>query len=506
MIRRRGLVYSIAFSALCGAWASSAHAQKSALPEPQLSVEELERQLARIEEEIVSAESRLELARTQWAGELLERESERTKLSGELLELALDSKRLEREDGEVSSTLPRLESASRLAADAFDAVVTSSRRTAERLSLHLAEIPGSEDAARDVREILNVLSASPQRADAVASITRLLALVDRVHRDATSVSVRDLDILTATGRVESVSLLSAGALAFAYRTRNGRIGLAVASPADASGFRWTEDLDPEVGRSVARAIASVSGDGDGDGGGDGGGDTVLIPFDVSGRLQVDSSRSETVGEFLLSGGPVMIPLGVVALLALLLIAERVWVIHRCGGNGDRLIERVLETCREGRFADAEDLCRRHGSVVGRTLGACLRVHERGVHAMEDGIEEQLLHELPGLQRFLSGLAVLGSVAPLLGLLGTVTGIIQTFGVIKVFQTTDPSLLAGGISEALVTTATGLVVAIPILLIHSALRGKVDGIIGESEKHAATLLTTLAAPRNADGEPTADKSG
>ena len=152
--------------------------------------------------------------------------------------------------------------------------------------------------------------------------------------------------------------------------------------------------------------------------------------------------------------------------------------------------KLLAACREGRYADATKLCQRRG-VVGRTLTACLEARQRGTQAMEDGIQEQLLHELPRLQRFLGGIAVLGGVAPLLGLLGTVTGIIQTFGVIKVYRNTDPGLMAGGISEALVTTATGLVIAIVILLIHSLLSGRVEKLLGEAEKNAASLLNALA---------------
>ena len=85
---------------------------------------------------------------------------------------------------------------------------------------------------------------------------------------------------------------------------------------------------------------------------------------------------------------------------------------------------------------------------------------------------------------------LGAVAPLLGLLGTVTGIIKTFDAIKIYGDTHPGLMAAGISEALVTTAAGLIVAIPTLLLHRLLSGKADKLISDGEKSAATLLNTL----------------
>ena len=108
-----------------------------------------------------------------------------------------------------------------------------------------------------------------------------------------------------------------------------------------------------------------------------------------------------------------------------------------------------------------------------------------------GIQATLLGELPSLQRFLRGLAILAAVAPLLGLLGTVTGIIQTFAVLRAFGNANPSLMAGGISEALVTTVGGLVIAVPILLLHSLLNGRSDHLLASAEKHAARVLDQLA---------------
>src|SRR5690606_39875905 len=116
-----------------------------------------------------------------------------------------------------------------------------------------------------------------------------------------------------------------------------------------------------------------------------------------------------------------------------------------------------------------------GGTSGRALTACLERADRGQHAMEDGIQGQLLQESPRLHRYLGGLAVLASIAPLLGLLGTVTGIIHAFEVVELLGNSDPALMAGGISEALITTAAGLVIAIPLLMIHAVLRGRAQHI-------------------------------
>jgi biopolymer transport protein ExbB len=110
--------------------------------------------------------------------------------------------------------------------------------------------------------------------------------------------------------------------------------------------------------------------------------------------------------------------------------------------------------------------------------------------MEDAVQEAVLHELPRLERFLPTIAILASVAPLLGLLGTVTGMILTFEMIATLGSGNPRIMAGGISQALITTASGLVVAIPILLTHSFLAARVDRLIADMERFAAMLLNLL----------------
>ena len=195
----------------------------------------------------------------------------------------------------------------------------------------------------------------------------------------------------------------------------------------------------------------------------------------------------------------MIPIIALAVLALLLMIERLFTLYVRNRGDDRSVARILTAARAGNLAEANAAASKVSGTAGRVLAACLARRAAGQHAMEDAIQEQLLHELPRLQRFLGALAVLAAVEPLLGLLGTVTGIIQTFGVIQAFGNANPALMAGGISEALITTAAGLIIAIPILLIHSMLRGRVDRIVADAEKHAATLLNLLSHDNHADAD-------
>jgi biopolymer transport protein ExbB len=320
----------------------------------------------------------------------------------------------------------------------------------------------------------------------VAAAATILAVVDRSHAEACSVTVKEATVRTASGELEAVELLAVGHVGFAYRTlKEARIGIALGSPADAVGYRWSEEIRSETAADLAAAMDAIQR----------GARDVAIPLDVTGRLRVDSVVERWDPRRLFqAGGPLMWPLAAAALLALILIGERAAFLLRQGGRGDALLGRVLAACRERRFEAAGESCAKARGTVARALAACLRRREGGQAAMEDSIQEQLLHDLPRLQRALGGIATLGAVAPLLGLLGTVTGIIQTFGVIRVYGNANPGLMAGGISEALVTTATGLVIAIPVLLAHSVLSGRVDHLVSSAEKSAATLLNTLAEER------------
>jgi biopolymer transport protein ExbB len=134
------------------------------------------------------------------------------------------------------------------------------------------------------------------------------------------------------------------------------------------------------------------------------------------------------------------------------------------------------------------------------LEAGLNARNEDRETLESVLQEAILRELPRVERGLSVLAIFGAVAPLLGLLGTVTGMIDTFRVITLFGTGDPKLMSGGISEALVTTELGLAVAIPIMLMHTFLSRRVDAIVGEMEEKAVGLTNIIQKERRRNSTP------
>jgi biopolymer transport protein ExbB len=131
------------------------------------------------------------------------------------------------------------------------------------------------------------------------------------------------------------------------------------------------------------------------------------------------------------------------------------------------------------------------------LRALLQHARSHAEVLEDVAAEALLKEVPRAERFATAITVAAAVAPLLGLLGTVTGMIATFDIITEFGTGDPRKLSGGISEALITTQLGLVVAIPALLLGNLLNAWANGIMGRTERAALALLNSLVAE---DAEP------
>ena len=128
--------------------------------------------------------------------------------------------------------------------------------------------------------------------------------------------------------------------------------------------------------------------------------------------------------------------------------------------------------------------------VARVIKAGINCCDMEREEMENALQEAILKEIPPMERFLSTLGMLAAIAPLLGLLGTVTGMIDTFHVITMHGTGDPRLMSGGISEALVTTMLGLSVAIPLMLSQTLLNRTVDNRIGEMEEKAVALVNII----------------
>ena len=155
-----------------------------------------------------------------------------------------------------------------------------------------------------------------------------------------------------------------------------------------------------------------------------------------------------------------------------------------------VLQRVKDLLADNKIGEAMTVCRRQPSVMGRILLSAIMNHDRDREELKTIVEDAGRQEVPALDRYLGVLGTISAIAPLLGLTGTVFGMIRTFAVISEKGIAHPSQLAGGISEALITTATGLVIAIPALIFFNYFTSKADRMVLEIEKHSFRLVDAL----------------
>lgn len=185
----------------------------------------------------------------------------------------------------------------------------------------------------------------------------------------------------------------------------------------------------------------------------------------------------------------MVPLGLLPLWALVLVFIKFAQLVGRRSRARALFSRAASLIETGNIDEARSLIASgKGDSAARTAAACLGFSSR--QSAENAAGEVIAAESSRLGSHLNTLAVIAGVAPLLGLLGTVTGMIRLFEVITRFGTGDPKLLAGGISEALITTETGLIIAVPVLLIHNFLRNYKNGVTAELRIGALRIINRL----------------
>ncbi|MBA2667712.1 MAG: MotA/TolQ/ExbB proton channel family protein [Trueperaceae bacterium] len=195
-------------------------------------------------------------------------------------------------------------------------------------------------------------------------------------------------------------------------------------------------------------------------------------------------------DLLISGGIVLLAIALLSIYAVYLFLVRFFKLSRERLDADQLMSRVNAAVRDRDLELALDACEQHGGPVARVLHAALLRLPYGRQAVEAAFQEASLQEEQRLTKGLRPLATIAQVAPLMGLLGTVTGMIIAFGEISVSGTGNPAVLAGGIGQALVTTAAGLVVAIPTLIGQNYLASRVDTILLEVDRRREELMANV----------------
>ena len=199
-------------------------------------------------------------------------------------------------------------------------------------------------------------------------------------------------------------------------------------------------------------------------------------------------------ELIKAGGFIMWPLLLCSIISLAIVAERFWYLQSKRVTPKNLVAQVWQWDKVGHLDAKRVQDLRIASPLGRVLAAGLvnRRHEREI--MKESIEEVGRHVAHELERFLNTLGTIASITPLLGLLGTVIGMIKVFAVITAQGVGDPVVLASGISEALITTAAGLTVAIPSLMFYRFFRGRVDELVISMEQEAIKMVEVMHGQR------------
>ncbi len=196
-------------------------------------------------------------------------------------------------------------------------------------------------------------------------------------------------------------------------------------------------------------------------------------------------------DILVKGGPVMIFIGLCAVVATVIVVERFLYYFSIKKEYNTLIPTLKGLLRKGKFSEAEVLCDNSASPVAKLTKAGLEFSDRGERAVKEAVNHASTREVPRIERYVAALGTIANISTLLGLLGTVSGNIQAFGVLAASGAMgNPALLAGAIAEALITTAAGLIVSIPATIFYNYFVSRSNHLIVETETSMGDLILLL----------------
>jgi biopolymer transport protein ExbB len=199
-------------------------------------------------------------------------------------------------------------------------------------------------------------------------------------------------------------------------------------------------------------------------------------------------------QLFLKGGPVMWPILLCSTFALAIILEKFWYLHKIKIDSRQFLSKIFDRMKRHQVKEALGVCDQAKSPISGILKAGILKYDRSREQIKESIEDASLYEVPHLERNLTTLATIAHISPLLGLLGTVTGMVRCFYTIQIkassLNPVSPGDLAGGIWEALLTTVFGLVVAIPTFVAYNYLVSRINNVILEMERTSTELVNFL----------------
>lgn len=412
--------------------------------------------------------------------------SDRKRLKQSIAELRADNSAIEKEIDRLGKDLVSLRKEE-----------TELRETLAEKEAEVKELVGFIRVnARDLEGILKLSPQSafyPDRQKALRplitetrfpgmdDISKMVDLIFDEVRYSGEVKVLDGPIVNRAGEETTAEVLFLGNFTAAYRLKD-ETGFLIYSDQSQRLFALSKLPSASV-RSKLEAYMD--------------GESIDVPVDMSkGAALRQLSHQLNYWEQIPEGGPIVYPIIGILALAVLIILERVFYLFFKSVNAEKFTGEVCALAGKEDWKNCTRICEAmKGKSIPKVLLEGIRFREMSRQDLENVLQEAILNEVPKLERFLSTLGMLAAIAPLLGLLGTVTGMINTFNVITYFGTGDPRMMSGGISEALITTMLGLTVAIPIMLSHTLLSRKVETMISQMEEKAVAFVNTLYKDQN-----------
>ncbi len=346
---------------------------------------------------------------------------------------------------------------------------------------------GAKDLVALIEENLQTAILNPQidflqsivgqaRFPGMGDIRKMITLLLDTIRASGEVSLQRGLIVDRSGLQAEADILAIGNFTAAYRI-DGEVGYLSYSPAGRKLYALSRLPSGRIQRRIEAYMEGRSEE---------------IPLDISrGGALRQLTHELNLWQQIPKGGPIVWPILAILAIGAAIIAERIFFLWRKRSDGEGLISRIAARASEQKWEICQRLCDAdRNKPVARVIAAGLSCRLMEREEMENVLQEAILREIPPMERFLSTLGMLAAIAPLLGLLGTVTGMIDTFHVITHHGTGDPRMMSGGISEALVTTMLGLTVAIPIMLAHTLLNRSVENRIGQMEEKAVALVNIV----------------
>ena len=203
-------------------------------------------------------------------------------------------------------------------------------------------------------------------------------------------------------------------------------------------------------------------------------------------------------EFIVQGGAVLWVIMALSVVACVIIVERILYLRRISVDEDKLFVRIKSSLLEGHYNEALAICDQNLSPFSNLLKIGIENRHQSENVQRDILKDAAALEAPKLESGLSALGTISSIAPLLGLLGTVTGTMKAFGVLGKFgAVSDPAALATGVSEALITTVGGIVVAVPVVIFYNYFVTKVNLILTKLENQVNALVLLINAANGAE---------